>query len=537
MEKPSLVINSDVLLAGEVLLYNNVVRNGQGKISSVSNIGYVSLRDRNDSVVFTHKLKLQSGRGNGDFFLPSTLKTGVYKLISYTNLSRNNIEEPFFEKSVVVINPFITAVKSMDAEKEIFVGPTLDEIPNILDQNTRDISISAEKSVYGKREKVNVKIENLTEKHRGNYVLSVRKMYPVSVSDPVFSKKSSPNDLVYLPELRGELISGMVLSAKGGPVSNQVVSLTLPGESPVFKLAKTNGDGRFYFSVDEPYQEASATIKLDDKNLELNDLEIIMDEKNLYLSIGPSFNLNLDPSLKDWLLKRSVQLQIENAYFEVKKDSIISSSPAPEFFDNLGKLYLLDDYTRFSSVRETFIEIVSLAAVRGGGENVRFVVNNAYDPQGLAKFSKLDPLVLMDGFQILNNNELINYNARDIKSIRVINEPYRYGPKLFSGIIAVETIKGDFKPEITDNSITFEIHPIEKQKKYYNPTYSSLYELSRIPDFRVQLLWHPELRIDGPEIISFYTSDVSGPFEISLNGFTDEGEFITVKQFFNVSNN
>ena len=169
--------------------------------------------------------------------------------------------------------------------------------------------------------------------------------------------------------------------------------------------------------------------------------KLVLDKKDFDLSKKGASFLKLDTELKEWLLERSVQMQIENAYYDTKKDSILNNETNVPFYNNLGTVFLLDGYTRFPTVKETFVEVVTLAAVRGVGSDSRFVVNNEYDPNGTANFNDIPPLVLMDGMQILNNEDLINYNAREIKSIRVINKPYRFGPKLFSGVIAAETKK------------------------------------------------------------------------------------------------
>ena len=182
---------------------------------------------------------------------------------------------------------------------------------------------------------------------------------------------------------------------------------------------------------------------------------------------------------------------------------------------------------------------MTLAAIRGTGNNARFIVNNEYDPKGIAKFNDLDPLVLLDGMQILNNADLINYNAREIESIRVINTPYRYGPKIYSGIIAVETKQGEFVPFSDRNAVLeMEFPPVVKRKQYYAPDYLSGSTLSRIPDYRVQLLWNPNLKMkEGNISRSFFTSDVAGLYEMVIEGFTAEGNYISDKNYFTVSKN
>ncbi len=542
-ETVQLSINSNMLLAGELLQYKAYSLNAANRKSNLSKVLYVSMRNENDSVVFTHKLKVKNGTAHGDFFIPSSLKTGVYRLIGYTNFSRNNIQDAFVEKSIYIINSFVKTEKTTGTHADTIllkkeIGPNSQETQS---SPLNKISINTDKPSYDHREKVTVSIENIDGNNTGNYVLSVRKINPIEILDK--SRKTSKNKLsetFYIPEIRGEIISGVVLSKTDNrPIANKEVSLTIPGKNYVFKIAKTNSNGRFFFSVSEGYNTEKSIIKLNETKTNATNFNLVLDKKDFDLGKSDTSFLKLDPTMKDWLQERSVQMQIENAYYDTKKDSILNNETNVPFYNNLGTVFLLDDYTRFPTVKETFVEVVTLAAVRGVGSDSRFVVNNEYDPNGTANFNDIPPLVLMDGMQILNNEDLINYNAREIKSIRVINKPYRFGPKLFSGVISAETKKGDFIPTKSEGYIEeLSLPPAVKDKKYFRPDYSQKSENARIPDYRVQLLWQADLNLaENGCVVTFYTSDVWGSFEISFEGYSEEGTYVSAKNYFVVAEN
>ncbi len=541
-ENVQLSINSNLLLAGELLQYKAYNLSAANKKSSLSKVLYVSMRNENDSVVFSHKLKVENGTANGDFFVPSSLKTGIYRLIGYTNFSRNNSQDAFVERYIYVLNSFVKTEKiigkSMDT---VFLKKTPEFTPQENLKSQLGNQITTDKPIYGYREKVTVNIENLPVNNRGNYVLSVRKMDPIEISDKsTNSTKGKLSETFYIPELRGEIISGVVFSKTSNqPMPNKEVSLTIPGKDYVFKIAKTNSNGRFFFSVPEGYNAEKSIVQLNETPSEATNFKLVLDKKDFDLGKKRASFLKLDTELKNWLQERSVQMQIENAYYDAKKDSILKNEMNLPFYNNLGTVFLLDDYTRFSTVKETFVEVVTLAAIRGSGSDSRFVVNNEYDPNGTANFNAIPPLVLMDGMQILNNEDLMNYNAREIKSIRVINQPYRFGPKLFSGVIAVETKKGDFVPTKKEGYIEeLNLPPAVKDKKYFRPDYSQKSENARIPDYRVQLLWKADFNPnENGGVVTFYTSDVEGTFEISLEGYSEEGSYLSSKSYFEVVEN
>lgn len=542
-EKVQLSVNSNMLLAGELLQYKCFILDAANKESQLSKIVYVSLRDENDSIVFNHKLKVENGISNGDFFIPSSLKTGIYRLISYTNFSRNNTEDDFVLKNIYIINTFVKTEKFSPNQSDSIVlkssstNTSKESLKLPLGKNF----ITTDKSSYSYREKVTAKVENPFGNIDGNYVLSVRKINPVEIlKNPLAPVKTESSKTFFIPEIRGQIISGTVFSKEGNnPVAGKEVSLTIPGKDYVFKIAQTNNNGRFFFSIAEGYNSEKSIIQLNESEGNASKFSIVLDNKNLSLGKNDFSKIKLDSSLKDWLQERSVQLQIENAYFDVKKDSIAKRDANPAFYNNLGTVFLLDDYTRFPSVKETFVEVVTLAAIRGSGSTAKFIVNNEYDPNGTAKFNNIDPLVLMDGIQIQNNEDLINYNAKEIESIRVIIQPYRYGPKIFSGVIAVETKQGGYMPpEKKDYVEELNFPSLVKRKQYYSPSYSKRTSLSRIPDYRVQLLWSPNINFnDRVNISTFYTSDVSGIYEITLEGFSAEGNYYKAKNYITVSEN
>lgn len=537
-ERVSLITNSNLLLAGELLEYKAFVQNTDNNRSTLSKIVYVSMRNQNDSVVFDHKLKLENGVANGDFFIPATLKTGVYNLVGYTNFSRNNVKDALAQKAVYVINTFQKARVVTKTSDAIEIKAISQKENNLSAHKSEagTINISSDKSTYGPREKVGINLERTIKNLEGNYVLSVRRIDPISISNKSLTTTMVHNENnFYLPEIRGEIISGTVKSNTDRSVAvNKVVALTIPGKNHIFKLAKTNKNGRFFFSIAEPYEAENVILQINE--IDRANYILSLDKRNLSIKEEKGVALKLDSSLANWLQERSIELQVDNAYFTLKKDSILSKKPLEPFYDNLGTNYVLDDYTRFPTVRETFIEVIQTAAIRNVGDEHRFLVYNEYDPNGSAKFNSLDPLVLVDGILLQDNEELLNYSANNIWSIRVITEPYRYGPKIYSGLIAVTTKKNDFEPILKEGYVQkFKTEPALPEKISYQPTYSENKNLARIPDYRVQLYWNPNIKLNPEDSsISFYTSDVTGLFKVTLEGYTNTGEFISVKNYFKV---
>ncbi|MGB3775834.1 MAG: hypothetical protein WA951_11310 [Leeuwenhoekiella sp.] len=186
-------------------------------------------------------------------------------------------------------------------------------------------------------------------------------------------------------------------------------------------------------------------------------------------------------------------------------------------------------------MHETFIEVIELAAMRLDPDQVRMRVYNT-NPIIKSELDKLDPLVLINGILIQDLKMVAELNPARIAYIDVVAQQYRLGPKIFGGIIALTTKENDFKlPQNTPNTINFELlRPIQNADFQYK-NYGNQPESTRIPDYRAQLYWDPEITItQQPKEIVFYTSDKTGTFEIKLTGYNVSGEKIEFLKTFTV---
>jgi hypothetical protein len=549
-EKVFVHFNTSFLVSGENLFFKIYCLNANSnKLSNLSKIAYVELINSDKSTIIKQKVLLKSGLGKGDVFINASIPSGNYKLVVYTQWLRNNGESAFFQSDITIINPFRAnerlTVKAENPKDSINTESVLVNIKPLINPVKNEfIEVNSNKKTFGKRNKVLVSIKSLKSKYSyGNYSVSIKKVddvnAPVKQNSKLFTSNNHPtsfpkSSIFFLPELRGEIISGTVYNTKEANTTmpNIKVSLSIPGENEVFKISTTNKSGVFYFNVDEIYQNQNALIqvidsKKDEFKLEINNYEL------------PNYNdfvfndFKLKPELNDLILKKSILNQIENGYLSIKKDSILPivfSSPSYKIED---KKYILNNYTKFKTLKETITEIVDAVYIlQKDGEHtfhVKFYNSTAK--------SDLLPLVLVDGILIQNHNSIIDYNAQNIKSISVVRDKYVYGGLLFNGIISIETLKRDYNTTIkSDYFKRLELNKPEIEKKYFKQEYTG-YEYNRIPDFRSQLLWYPDLTLNSEEKqISFYTSDNIGDYEISVEGFTDKGEPVTIKEYFQVKN-
>ena len=74
-------------------------------------------------------------------------------------------------------------------------------------------------------------------------------------------------------------------------------------------------------------------------------------------------------------------------------------------------------------------------------------------------------------------------------------------------------------------------------EKFPTPDYSiAQNRSSRIPDGRHTLLWNPDIRTEGQPTLRlpFNTSDLTGDFQATVEGITQDGEFFSATTVFKV---
>ncbi|MEN2399752.1 hypothetical protein GKZ90_0008180 [Flavobacterium sp. MC2016-06] len=525
--------NTNSFLTGETLLYKifciNKTTNAPTKYSKIA---YLELVDADKKTVFTHKLFLENGTGNGDFFIPTTLETGTYKIVGYTNWMLNKHVDEYFTSDIYIINPYKEKPSNTNSLKE----KTASE--SITDGN---ISFDLKNKTFGNRALVDLKINVVSNDFlKGNYAISVRKAdefsaqskktfkeYQISNQSSVSNTTINALNFIF-PEVRGEIISGKISSS--GEIKNKKVALSIIGKNYDLKFANTDEQGRFYFNLEKPNPNNNIVIQLVDENKENYSIEIDKPKKTDFstLSFSP-LELNADSNQN--ITERLISSQVENAYYNVKKDSLIAPNNFVPFYGSQSKEYIFDDFTRFPTMEETVTEVIVGVVFRKENNNYLIRVFD-YDEN---YESTLPPLVLVDGLIIENLNEFFTYSPKNLYKANVIRGLYYYGSKTFNGILSFTTKKGDYESKLKGSFlIKPELLRPQGKKEYFQPNYSDD-KNSRIPDYRHQLLWLPNADLSSASSnIQFYTSDVSGQFEVTLEGFSASGKPVYIKEIINI---
>jgi hypothetical protein len=553
LEKLYVHQNATMLFVGEYLFYKvYCLEANTNKASESSKIAYVLLIDKNKNIVSKQKIELKNSFGQGEFFIPATLKSGNYKLIAYTQWMQNNNDVNYYESNLNIINPYLgnqgDVVKNIKIANEKKADNSLiDKDKNFTDH--RKFKLSTNKEYYSKREKVEVQLLNTKDKYGfGNYSVSVKKLesynqlknysarefYSDNFNKKITKKKYSKE---HIPEIGGTLISGNVsIKNSNGIASNILVTVSIPGEELFMEIVLTDKNGDFLFFINEYFDGNKAIIQVVNKNRD-DYLVAINKPKIIDLDKATFSPFKLTPDMEDDILRRSIHNQIENSYFSVKPDSIVESFQKKYFYNQeFSLVYKLEDYKKFDNINEVFIEVVDPVFKENIDSEIYFHIKFRED-----NFDEdLIPLVLMDGIMIQDYESLLKFNANKVDRIIVLKKRVHFRNKSYAGVIAIETINKDFEGDFNSSIVTkIDIEKPLAIKQYFNQNYEGLNKenLNRIPDYRNQLFWLPRLELKSSvSNFSFFTSDVVGFFEINLEGFTNIGEAISLKKIIEVKN-
>lgn len=529
-------LNSKYFIVGEAILFRAYCSIPNFKrVSNLSKILYVELIDELASPVLRTKILLEDGVGNGDFFLPSSLASGNYTMIAYTDWMRNFSKASFFQVQVSIINPF-KKTDNDNLDKE-YIDDTLRDKTRLI-SNQMLVELKMSKKTFALREKVEIQLF-LKDTFQFDASVSIRKAdselpfsgngnnHPAKIIDSLKSKRQS----FYLPSVRGDLISGRITKSNGlTPVSGKMVYATIPDKQFYFAACISDSSGRFYFNSTKVKRNSEVLVQLD--SLDCANCKIQLDQYGLddYSSFKPH-RLKVDTAIRSILEERSIAMQVENSYYEVKQDSVLDLSMPKRFYGKADYIYKLDDFVRFPTMEDVVVEYISeIVLKRKNGKAEMKVLDvrrrSVYDGK---------PLILIDGVPVFDQEIVMNYDPLLVETIEVVGRHYFYGPLEVFGIISICTYDGNAKNLKVASK--FKHVGLQPSKKYYAPNYSvDSKSLERTPDYRVQLYWNPSMVIDKhPARIQFYTSDIAGEYELTIESIDLGGNLVSFREMFRVN--
>ncbi|RAJ07021.1 hypothetical protein LX64_02150 [Chitinophaga skermanii] len=360
-----------------------------------------------------------------------------------------------------------------------------------------------------------------------NMLLLLQGKYSVDWS-AVFNTKQPK--FLYAPELNGHIVTGKVTNKRTGkPMPNTMVYLSIPGKQ--VRFFATTSDDNGYISVEVPgyYGDGDLVVQPAPQD---SAAQIAINSPYYVHKEQPIFHTTQDVILTkaavNDLKQRHREMQIQQAFFGDSLTLLAYKGPTDSaaFYGPPDEQFNLDDYTRFRTMEEVFREYVPTVMVRKHSDGLHLL---ALD-KGLnsPKFFDRDPFILLDGVPIFNNKKFFEYDPLKVRKGSVVAHQYIYNNLKVDGIVSLQTYKGDLDGYQLEPYVTVqEYNGLQYPRAFYSPQYDGRSRNNRrMPDYRNLLYWSPNVKIgnDGNGKVNFYTCDIPGEYLIVVEGISTNGQ-------------
>lgn len=332
------------------------------------------------------------------------------------------------------------------------------------------------------------------------------------------------SSLVFVPELRGQIVQGKVTSKENGePAIGKLIYLSVPGKQFHFRGARSNRMGEVFFELPGFYGPGKLVVQPNFSEDSLCHVDITTPFSSRHSkSAFPAFTLS--PAFEKEIVTRSINMQLQNTFFEQERSRLAKLNvDSTAFYGKPDQQFYLDNYTRFPVMEEVMREYVSGVMVRKRKDNFYFLVYNENDNS----VYRTNPLVLLDGVPVFNINKIMEYDPLKVQRLDVITNRYFYGPLTFYGIVSYSTYRGDMPGFTLDSrALTIDYEGVQWKREFFSPVYETPEQTaSRLPDFRDLLFWNPaiEMSQDGKHTVEFFTSDQPGKYVVVVQGISKSG--------------
>jgi hypothetical protein len=336
----------------------------------------------------------------------------------------------------------------------------------------------------------------------------------------VLSKPSI--DVAFVPEYRGHIIKGKV-SRPGVPSASGVLTyLSAPARNIQLYGSTSTGQGDVKYEMKDFSGPRKIIVQTNTKRDSISTITVANPFSDQFApNLVPGFNL--PQRFEPLIISRSIGMQVQDVFYQDRNKTITSGVDTTAFYGKADATYYLDDYTRFPVMEEILREYVPGVMVRKRKDGFHFLVLDEVNK----KVFDEDPLVILDGIPIFDIDRIMDFDPLKVRKLEVMTRRYYMGVLSLPGAVSYTTYAGDLAGfQLNPRSVQLDYEGLQLQREFYSPSYeTSKLRDSRLPDQRQLLFWAPEVITDsdGKKHIEFYSSDITGDYEIVVEGMTSQG--------------
>ena len=490
-------------LAGERVWCSLFCVDENGRLSPQSAVAYVELLSAEGSAV-QQKIGLLDGRGSGEFALPVSLPTGNYRLVAYTMLEGAeaalcgsrilSIYQPYSVarlKDGVLLGaePVASVQEEVSKGLEARVNRVVRQgtpFTVILSGALADVSVS----VFHEDDLFQVPLEGID---------TFLEDFPLQEADLAGGFVEYEGEVVRARAIGADPGSLAVLSSSGSP-DDTYISRVHPDGSLEFVTSNIYGDRELVCEILEGSTNVSIQLL----------------DNYLHPSAGEIPPLRLQEGMYASLVRRKDALSLQPV-----TDSLMLFLPRREdqlFSSVTWEWYHLDDYTRFSSVNEIIVEILTSVRMRRD-KGIPYLEVTVSDGTDNRRTYKDHILTMVDGVVVSDLRLLQDFDAMLLEDVYVCRDPFVSGQTLFNGAVNFVT-KNNY---VTALHFPEQVCVVDFQGVRYPVAYPGGIPAS-CPDRRELLYWHPALQVEGETRLNLTAPSYEGRFRVVAEGVTTEGK-------------
>ena len=457
-------------------------------------VAYIELIST-ESVAARTRVDVRSGRGGGSLTVPFGTPTGKYRLVAYTDPSEADASS----------GPVLNVYNTLSTARVKDGVEVVDSVPS-----SEAAAMQAGYGISGGVEGQSLKLGN----DSGRPVTLSVSLYREDSLEPA-SRQSIAG---FTPGPASEESSGERLRARivGEADGDLTGIIAVPGAKTYCYSALAGKDGSFCFDTENIFGSRDLVCQLSGlKEGSKCHLEI----ENPFA--GPSVDglerLRICRSQEADLVRRSAAMKTGAA-----TDTLAVSLPMRRehfFLTHECISYVLDDYTRFPTMEEVFVEIIPQVKLRrrdGKPRIYTLMQTSVADAQ--PRWG--DTVVMIDGVPVLDQSLVEKYDPAIVKVVEVYPCRYVLGESVFDGVVNLVTFKGDMPGVLFDDNV-----------RIYSFEGCSLPQVHRGTE---TLYWNPLVSVgkDGT-----FSVDVDGlrageRYTLCAEGLTDTGRAVYFRKTF-----
>jgi len=489
-ERTWFATDRDVYISGDKILISLATIDGYYQLPiTFSAVAYIELYTANGTPIVQEKALLREGKGSVQIRLPKNIETDYYYLRAYTNFQKNFGENSFMVKKIRLINPFriITIEKKADSAKtksiayiyqfqndsmyitcndsatrgsltiksafdneylgknitrlndSVLVVPLRgmknilsvtspsDEIPKLLSDSARNISIST--CTTGK-----------TIHYSSNGTLGLNSVEVISAfradqgkfSDTYCSPTGSvsiPTVFAYQPELTSDILFGKV-TIKAGVVMPKHILVTVPRSISSMKVATIKPDSSFSLDMGDQHSNTSLIFTPIDTSsaISIN----LLDEFFPRFAIVPQKAYIPETYLGTYIQSLMVNVQLEDAFNTPSRPMVDDTK---NFYGTWDEKLDFDKFIKLPSIEEYIHELLPSVYVIKKKKRKSIRISD-YNARG---FIGKNPLLIVDGTPFFNHGAVLYVPPLEVKTIYVLNRKLTYLSAQFDGVLDIRT--------------------------------------------------------------------------------------------------